>query len=144
MKTEPLGDGKSAVAALDEVQRRVVEHGTGALLAVGGPGTGKTLALCERFLRLAEEPGCSPDRVLFLVPNRAQKIRLQDLLTTRLLDGGREALIEVPVYTWHGLANHLVTRHYDRLAYAEPPVLLTSPEQWGSVREALASEKEWN
>ena len=130
---------------LDEHQASVVHHGAGSLCVLGGPGTGKTRVLEERFVRLALEPGCSPDRVLFLVPNRAQKIALQDRLTRRLLfDEGLEALIEVPVYTWHGLANHLVTRHYARLDYSEPPVLLTSPEQWGDVRDALAAEAEAN
>jgi superfamily I DNA/RNA helicase/RecB family exonuclease len=129
----------------DEGQRRIVEHGSGPLLALGGPGTGKTVTLAERFVRLATSDGCTADRVLFLVPNRAQKIALQDRLTRRLLfDEGLDALIEVPVYTWHGLAHHLVSRHYDRLAYTEPPVLLTSPEQWGDVRDALAREEDVN
>jgi superfamily I DNA/RNA helicase/CRISPR/Cas system-associated exonuclease Cas4 (RecB family) len=130
---------------LDQAQRRVVDHATGALCVFGGPGTGKTRTLEERFVRLALSPGCSSDRILFLVPNRTQKIALQDRLTRRLLlEEDVQALIEVPVYTWHGLANHLVSRHYDRLAYPEPPVLLTSPEHWGDVRDALASENEAN
>jgi superfamily I DNA/RNA helicase len=133
------------VITLDESQRHVVDHGTGPLCVLGGPGTGKTTVLEERFVALATTPGLSPDRILFLVPNRAQKIALQDRITERLLfEAGLEALIEVPVYTWHGLAYHLVSRHYDRLAYSEPPVLLTSPEQWGTVREALAEENEAN
>src|SRR5688572_28546675 len=109
---------------LDQDQRALVDHGAGPLLALGGPGTGNTTALEERFVRLALADGCSPDRILFLVPNRAQKIALQNRLTHRLLfEEGLDALIEVPVYTWHGLAHHLVTRHYDKLEYAEPPVL---------------------
>ena len=96
-------------------------------------------------MRLALSEGCSPDRILFLVPNRAQKMALQDKLTHRLLfEEGLDALIAVPVYTWHGLAHHLVTRHYDMLGYSEPPVLLTSPEQWGDVREALVNEDPLN
>jgi superfamily I DNA/RNA helicase len=134
----------TSTISLDTAQRSVVEHPAGSLCVLGGPGTGKTRALEERFIRLAREPDCSPDRVLFLVPNRTQKIALQDRLTRRLLEDDLEALIAVPVYTWHGLANHLVSRHYDRLAYPEPPVLLTSPEHWGDVREALASENEAN
>ncbi|MGH2747318.1 MAG: ATP-dependent helicase [Actinomycetota bacterium] len=135
----------SHAISLDPHHARVVDHGPGPLLALGGPGTGKTTVLEERFVRLAQEPGCSSDRILFLVPNRAAKIALQDRLTRRLLfDEGLDALIEVPVYTWHGLANHLVGRHYDRLAYNEPPVLLTSPEQWGDVRDALTLENKAN
>ncbi|MDP9067013.1 MAG: ATP-dependent helicase [Actinomycetota bacterium] len=129
----------------DPDQQQVVDHDTGPLLALGGPGTGKTRLLEERFVRLAQEPGCSSDRILFLVPNRAQKMALQDRITRRLLfEEGLDALIEVPVYTWHGLAYHLVSRHYDKLDYSEPPVLLTSPEQWGAVRDALAAENEAN
>ncbi|MDQ4094697.1 MAG: UvrD-helicase domain-containing protein, partial [Actinomycetota bacterium] len=128
---------------LDPQQRAVVEHREGALVAFGGPGTGKTSVLEERFVQLSLAEGCSPDRILFLVPNRAQKMVLQDRLTRRLLfDEGLDAVIEVPVYTWHGFAHHLVSRHYDRLAYSEPPVLLTSPEQWGDVRDALAAPGE--
>ena len=131
--------------ALDADQRAVVDHPVGPLRVLGGPGTGKTTVLEERFVRLATSDGCSADRILFLVPNRTQKIRVQDRLTRRLLlDGGLAALIDVPVYTWHGLANHLVSRHYDKLGYSEPPVLLTSPEQWGSVRDALANENPAN
>jgi superfamily I DNA/RNA helicase/RecB family exonuclease len=134
-----MAEAPSPTLVLDADQRRVVEHDSGSMLALGGPGTGKTSTLAERFVRLALEHGS--DRVLFLVPNRAQKMALQDRLTRRLLfDEGLQALIEVPVYTWHGLAHHLVTRHYDRLAYPEPPVLLTSPEQWGDVRDALDKE----
>jgi superfamily I DNA/RNA helicase/RecB family exonuclease len=134
-----------AEITLDPDQQALVGHGAGPLLALGGPGTGKTTALEERFVELAKAGECSPDRILFLVPNRAQKIALQNRLTHRLLfEEGLDALIEVPVYTWHGLAHHLVTRHYDRLAYPEPPVLLTSPEQWGDVRDALAAENEAN
>ncbi len=137
--------GRTTAFVPDADQLGVVDHGGGPLLVLGGPGTGKTRLLEERFVRLALDSGCSPDRILFLVPNRTQKMLLQDRLTRRLLfDEGAEALIEVPVYTWHGLAYHLVSRHYDKLDYSEPPVLLTSPEQWGAVRDALAAENEAN
>ena len=130
---------------LDATQAEVVDHAAGPLLVLGGPGTGKSAVLEERFIRLATGAGGSADRILFLVSNRGHKMALQDRLTRRLLfDHGLGALIEVPVYTWHGLAYHLVSRHYDKLGYSEPPVLLTSPEQWGAVRDGLAAENEAN
>ena len=145
-ETKSTSSAKSAqTLELDDQQWRAVDHGAGPLSVLGGPGTGKTTVLEERFVRLATSEGCSSDRILFLVPNRAHKIALQDRITRRLLfDEGLEALIEVPVYTWHGFANHLVSRHYDLLGYSEPPVLLTSPEQWGDVRDALVNENEAN
>ncbi|MDQ3752478.1 MAG: ATP-dependent helicase [Actinomycetota bacterium] len=146
MRTTQGHSGLSPAFDLDQDQRRVVDYDAGPLLLVhGGPGTGKTTTLAERFVQLARSPDCSPDRILFLVPNRAQKITLQERLTRRLLfDEGLDALVEVPVYTWHGFANHLVSRHYEDLGYSEPPVLLTSPEQWGDVRDALAAENRAN
>jgi superfamily I DNA/RNA helicase len=137
----PAGEAATAPIALDAQQGAVVAHGAGPLAVLGGPGTGKTTVLEERFIELALSPGCSADRILFLVPNRAHKMALQERLTRRLLfEDGLAAVVEVPVYTWHGFANHLVSRHYDRLGYSEPPVLLTSPEHWGDVRDALANE----
>jgi len=50
------------------------------------------------------------------------------------------ATLEVPVYTWHSLAYHLVSRYYPSLGFKQAPVLLTAPEQWGTVRELLAAE----
>jgi superfamily I DNA/RNA helicase/RecB family exonuclease len=130
---------------LDDAQRRATAHTAGPLCVLGGPGTGKTTVLEERFIRLARSEGSSADRILWLVPNRAQKIALVERLTHRLLfEAGLDAVIDVPVYTWYGLANHLVSRHYDKLGYAEPPVLLTAPEQWGDIRDALAAESKTN
>ncbi|MFP5352921.1 MAG: UvrD-helicase domain-containing protein, partial [Actinomycetota bacterium] len=91
-------DMAATATVWDADQRRAIEHGTGPLLALGGPGTGKSSVLEERFMRLATTE-CSPDRILFLVPNRGQKMALQERLTRRLLSQeGTSALIEVPVY----------------------------------------------
>lgn len=123
--------------ALDEVQRRAVYHEDGPLLILGAPGTGKTTVLEHRYLRLAAEPELAPHRVLFLCTNRSYSMQAKDRLARRL---PHEAMIEIPLFTWHALAYHLVSRYYRVLGYEEPPVLLTAPEQWGTVRELLAGE----
>ncbi|MGH2733661.1 MAG: ATP-dependent helicase [Actinomycetota bacterium] len=125
---------------LTDRQREAIEHEGGPLLVLGGPGTGKTLTLERRFLRLACTPGLAPHRILFLCNSRAYSQQVKDRLAWGL---PQRATVEIPVYTWHALCYHLVTRHYRALGleYREPPVLLTAPEQWGVVRELLAMER---
>jgi superfamily I DNA/RNA helicase len=115
----------------------LIEHFGCPLLVLGGPGTGKTSFLERRFLHLATEAGIEPHRILLLCGSRTYAARARDRLARQL---PLEAAIEVPVYTWHGLAYHLVTRHYPELGFSELPVLLTAPEQWGTVRELLDAE----
>lgn len=107
------------------------------MLVLGGPGTGKTRLVEDRYLRLVAELSVAPHRILLLCSNRAYSIKARERLVRRL---PQQATVEVPVYTWHALAYHLVTRYYPVLGFSEPPVLLTAPEQWGAVRELLDTE----
>lgn len=130
---------------LDAEQRRVVSHDGGPLLVCGSPGTGKTTVLVERWVRLGSgwsgatpsERHTEPHRVLLLVPTRERALALRDELPWRL---DQTAIVEVPVHTWHAFAYHLVTRYYAKLGYAQPPVRLTTAEQWTVVRDLLTSE----
>lgn len=63
---------------LTERQRAAVEHPGGPLLILGGPGTGKTRALAERFAWLAAERAEAPDRVLALVDSGHARERLDE------------------------------------------------------------------
>lgn len=117
--------------------QRVIDHTDGPLLILGGPGTGKTYGLEQRFLRLSQSEGLAPHRILLLCGNRRYAVEAKQRLVWKL---PHRATIEIPVYTWHALAYHVVTRYYPVLGYSESPVLLTGPEQWGTVREMLASE----
>jgi superfamily I DNA/RNA helicase/RecB family exonuclease len=122
---------------LSSAQEEVVAHEGGPLLVLGGPGSGKTHALEQRYLRLASSPGLAPHRVLYLCTNRRYSMEAKDRLFGEL---AQTVVVDVPVYTWHALAYHLVSRHYPALGYRESPVLLTAAEQWGKVREMLAAE----
>ncbi len=122
---------------LDAAQQRVVGYDGGALLVLGSPGTGKTTVLVERWVRLATE-AVEPHRILLLVPTRERALRLRDELPWRL---DAQAIVEVPVHTWHALAYHLVTRYYRKLGYSQPPIRLTTAEQSAVVHELLATEK---
>ncbi|MGH2760781.1 MAG: ATP-dependent helicase, partial [Actinomycetota bacterium] len=128
---------KTTGMTLDAPQKRVVDHDGGPLLVLGSPGTGKTTVLVERWVRLATER-VEPHRILLLVPTRERALALRDELPWRL---DAQAIVEVPVHTWHALAYHLVTRYYRKLGYSQPPIRLTTAEQSAVVHELLATEK---
>lgn len=114
-----------------------IQHSGSPLLVLGGPGTGKTRLVEDRFVHLATAEGVEPHRILLLCSSRAWTVRARERLVARL---PQKASVDVSVFTWHALAYHLVTRYYPALGYSDPPVLLTTPEQWGAVRSLLAAE----
>ena len=62
---------------VDPVQRRVIDHVAGPLLAVGAPGTGKTVTLVESVAaRVAD--GADPGSILVLTFGRRGARRLRD------------------------------------------------------------------
>jgi superfamily I DNA/RNA helicase/RecB family exonuclease len=136
----PAGVTREEVT-LDPPQRRVVDHQAGALLVVGGPGTGKTTALVEAVAaRVAE--GVAPDRILVLTFGRRSAARLRERIEARVGVVGR-ATAEPLVRTFHAYAFGLL-----RAAAAgrgEPtPRLLTGPEQDLIIRELLIdSPEDW-
>jgi len=127
---EPVDSGEAVTPTVED-------HRGGPLLVLGGPGTGKTYCLEKRYLSLAAEPDLAPHQILLLCNNRAWAAEARNRMIWEL---PQQAALEVPFYTWHGLAYHLVSRYYPILGYREPPVVLTGPEQWGAVRE-LASRQ---
>jgi superfamily I DNA/RNA helicase/RecB family exonuclease len=124
---------------LDAAQRAVVEHVTGPLLVIGGPGTGKTTALIEAVgARVAQ--GVPPDRILILTFGRKAANALRDRIEARLglVADARATMAEPVVRTFPAYAFGLM-----RLAAAErgepAPRLLTGPEQDAVIRDLLAA-----
>ncbi|HEX9890873.1 MAG TPA: ATP-dependent DNA helicase [Actinomycetota bacterium] len=120
----------------DAAQVPVLEHAEGNLLVTGSPGCGKTTLLRERFARLVEG-GADPERVVLFALNRRAAREARDHLMRRL---GR-SLPDLPVFTVHGFAFRLLGRRFDQLGYAQPPEVLSAPEQYAAVREMLRGEE---
>src|SRR5438270_6483282 len=107
----------------DPAQARVLAHAAGPLLVTGGPGSGKTAVLRERFARLIEG-GADPERVALVVATREAKERARDVLLLRL----GASLPVVRALTVHGLAFHVISLRYRALQYDEPPTVLSASE----------------
>ncbi|MFK4098663.1 ATP-dependent helicase [Streptomyces sp. NPDC019531] len=119
---------------LDAAQRAVVEHRTGPLLVLAGPGTGKTTTLVESVAsRIAR--GGDPARVLVLTFSRKAAVELRDRMALRI--GAARA---PQATTFHSFCYALVRAHQDSDLFVEPLRLLSGPEQDVAVRELLAGQ----
>ncbi|MGW3170294.1 ATP-dependent helicase [Streptomyces sp. NPDC001153] len=121
---------------LDAAQRAVVDHRSGPLLVLAGPGTGKTTTLVESVAaRIAR--GADPERILVLTFSRKAAVDLRDRMALRI--GAARA---PHATTFHSYCYALVRAHQDSGLFAEPLRLLSGPEQDVTVRELLAGQPE--
>lgn len=119
---------------LDAPQRSVVDHTTGPLLVLAGPGTGKTTTLVESVAaRIAQ--GGDPERVLVLTFSRKAAVELRDRMALRI------GTARAPrATTFHSFCYALVRAEQDNDLFVEPLRLLSGPEQDVTVRELLAGQ----
>ncbi|MFI7707164.1 ATP-dependent helicase [Nonomuraea sp. NPDC049480] len=122
---------------LDEHQRAVVEHQSGPLLVLAGPGTGKTTTIVESVVDRIERRGLDPERVLILTFSRKAAEELRQRVTGRLRRTTRTPL----ALTFHSYAYALLRRE-SILEGKAPPRLLTGPEQLLEIRRLLHGELE--
>ena len=122
-------------ARLDEAQQAVVDHASGPLLVLAGPGTGKTTTIVAAVADRIERRGLDPERVLVLTFSRKAAAELRERITARLRRTTREPL----AMTFHSYAYALARREFV-LAGDEPPRLLSAPEQLLEVRRMLRGE----
>ena len=126
------------VPALDEHQRRVVDHPGGPLLVLAGPGTGKTTTLVEAIVDRIEQRGTKPEEILALTFSRKAAEQLRDRITARL---GR-TMAGSPSSTFHSFAYALIRRYSPADLYEAPLRLLSAPEQDVVLRELLTDHPE--
>jgi superfamily I DNA/RNA helicase len=124
----------------DAQQEAVLEHQDGALLVTGTAGTGKSSALRERFALLVES-GANPERVALVVGSRRARQTSRDALIARL----PSSLPSLNVLTFHGLGHLILRERFSALGYAEPPDVLSAPDQFALVQDLLQGQdpREW-
>ncbi|MEW1773961.1 ATP-dependent DNA helicase [Streptomyces sp. NPDC086777] len=119
---------------LDAAQRAVVDHASGPLLVLAGPGTGKTTTLVESVAaRIAR--GADPERILVLTFSRKAAVELRDRMALRV--GAARA---PRATTFHSYCYALVRAHQASGLFVNPLRLLSGPEQDVAVRELLAGQ----
>jgi superfamily I DNA/RNA helicase/RecB family exonuclease len=123
-----------AAPVLDADQQRVVDHGTGPLLVLAGPGTGKTTTIVEAVVSRIER-GLDPEQVLVLTFARKAAAELRERITARLARATKEPLAR----TFHSYAFGVLRREA-ALRGDLTPRLLSGPEQDVVIRELLAGD----
>jgi superfamily I DNA/RNA helicase/RecB family exonuclease len=135
----PAAGAPGSPAVLDPVQAQVVSRrrGSGPLVLLGAPGTGKTTTLVEAVFARVKRDEVPPEAVLVLAPSRAAAAALRMRICTRLGRTVREPLARTPHAYAFGLLRR--TRVLDG---GPPPRLISGPEQDTILAELLAGHAE--
>ncbi|WP_231486703.1 ATP-dependent helicase [Candidatus Blastococcus massiliensis] len=127
---------RAAAPRLDPTQQAVVDHPSGPLLVLAGPGTGKTTTIVEAVATRIEA-GVDPEQILVLTFSRKAAAELRTRITGRVGQTIREPLAR----TFHSYA-YGVLRRAALLRGEAPPRLLTAAEQDAVVAELLRGDVE--
>lgn len=128
-----------APAILDPQQQQVVDHRTGPLLVLAGPGTGKTTTIVEAITARITDPSdpLEPGAVLALTFGRRAAGELRDKVVQRLGGG----VIPV-VATFHSFAYGLMQQTAQVGEVRDPPRLLSGAEEDVRIRDLLVGALE--
>jgi len=110
---------KEAYASLNAAQKEAVDSIDGPVMVVAGPGTGKTQILTLRIANILLKTDTTPDSILALTFTESGAKAMRDRLRQYI---GSEAY-RVPIYTFHGFAERLISQYpdsYDRVVGGRP------------------------
>ncbi|MGW8303061.1 MAG: UvrD-helicase domain-containing protein, partial [Desulfobacterales bacterium] len=130
LKTGP----KAAFNQLNEHQRRAVEHPTGRLLIVAGPGTGKTRTLTMRIAHLMITKDVSADNILAVTFTRKAAREMQQRLRTILGDARKQPLVA----TFHSLCFKIL----NTLKIEGTEAIVDEDERKVLIREAIKQARD--
>ena len=118
---------------LDDEQQAVLETRAPLVRVLGAPGSGKTTTAVELVVDRVVWGGLTPDECLLLTSTRVAAARLRERVTARLGRTSTEALART-----HSAFGFGILRREAALKGAEPPRLISGPEQDVVLRELLA------
>jgi superfamily I DNA/RNA helicase/CRISPR/Cas system-associated exonuclease Cas4 (RecB family) len=124
MSSRVVGVAESPLSPSPE-QLRAIEHDDGPALVVAAPGSGKTLVITERYLRLLRDHHLAPEQVLVLTYNNQAAVQLRDRVRDRLEPGAAEA---GSLTTYNAFAVALLSAFGWRKGWA-PPHIVEDAEQ---------------
>src|SRR5438034_7021531 len=101
--------------AMNEAQKEVVGHVDGPMLAIAGPGSGKTFSLVLRATNLFLLRKCKPSELILCTFTEKAAYELRDrIAATAQKVKYAEDLSELRVGTIHGICNRIIAQHRHR------------------------------
>jgi DNA helicase-2/ATP-dependent DNA helicase PcrA len=137
MKTSSETDATSfneAYASLNEAQKEAVDAIEGPVMVVAGPGTGKTQILALRIANILRQTDAAPEQILALTFTDSGAKAMRDRLRRYI----GAAAYRVAIFTFHGLANHLIARYPDAYPNIAGGRAITDLEQLNLIETILA------
>jgi DNA helicase-2/ATP-dependent DNA helicase PcrA len=110
---------KEAYASLNAAQKEAVDTIEGPVMVVAGPGTGKTQVLTLRIANILLKTDTPPDGILALTFTESGAKAMRE----RLRKYVGAAAYQVPIFTFHGFAQMLISQYpdaYDRVIGGRP------------------------
>lgn len=131
-KNSPVTD-QGPLAGLNAAQKGAVLHGTGPLMIVAGPGTGKTRTLTCRIAFLIQTQRARPDQILALTFTNKAAVEMGQRIGEWL---GKDALPPLAA-TFHAFCN----RFLKEAGLSGDFVIIDDYDRLSLVREAIAAVK---
>ncbi|MFN0011754.1 MAG: ATP-dependent helicase [Phycisphaerales bacterium] len=123
---------------LNAAQKQAVEHDSGPLLVLAGPGTGKTRVIIHRIAHAVRARDIEPERIVALT----YTVKAAGEMRERLADACDPGIADrVHVHTLHGFGLHLLQRFGDMLGLPGQPELLDSARRRRLLRELVAEHR---
>ncbi len=114
-------------------QRQAITHGSGPLMIVAGPGTGKTTTLTRRIARLVEERKVPADQILAITFTDKAAREMQQRLAQLLGDGQRPLTATFHALCWQ-LRQELSDDHTESIIGEEDKLFIIA----GIMRRMVA------
>jgi DNA helicase-2/ATP-dependent DNA helicase PcrA len=124
---------KNYLKELNEEQRDAVLHEKGPALILAGAGSGKTRVVTYRIIRLLNECGVDPFRVLAVTFTNKAAGEMRERVSR--LAGGRAQ--ELFIGTFHSFCLRILKAHGEKLGYKPGFTLFDEADQESLVKECL-------
>lgn len=116
---------------INDAQSKAISHGTGPMLVLAGPGSGKTFVITQRILHLIETLHIKPEQILVITFTKAAALEMQK----RFRELSQGQMYPVSFGTFHAIFFHILQQTHGFHASS----ILRDAEKHKYLREIIQS-----